>query len=170
MVGKNLFSSVPVEIIDHVFFKYMDVPSLVAWSMTSRVHHDLANPYLYSTPIGRHRIQNHCRDRRLEKENFFSKVLSRIPSSELQTIGVAGLYLWMHDAFYSTNRLRALLTTASLVNERMTKICRAQQQEKEEEEWSWHHARIYDHCMEELDYDHHDLCRRLKKKYNLLVK
>lgn len=179
VMTENGFQRLPMEIVDDMIAKYMDVPSVVAWSMTCRSCHDTGSHFLYDSEHGRSRIRTWCRDRRCQKEDFIYYHLSTLEETDLRVVGVAGFYLWAMDEFhqrsYSSMLLRRADTIRSYMNEKVVKKrasseSRMESWRRRTKRWTWHHTRVYDQCLEELDCEEDPAYTQLKKKYNLLVK
>lgn len=174
----TMVDTIPCEIIEGVLFDFMDIPSLVAWSMTSRTNQEMGSCYLYDRDIGRRRIRAWCRQRRYQKEDFLYHHLSELHTHDLQVVGAAGFYLWSMDKFYGRHHSKTLLRKASVIQDHLdacflspaSSTSKLDVWRRKSKMWTSYHTRVYNECLEELECEEHPAHAQLKKKYNLLVK
>lgn len=94
------------------------------------------------------------------KEKFFYDHLSRVPESVLCRMGYLKLFFWLDDLYHCTDFSKRVLRHDHSLMDDMGDT---------EEEWSCEHSSFYDECVLEIQYAYEDVCKQIKKKYNLVL-
>jgi hypothetical protein len=140
---------------------------LLLYSCTNKQNKECIETFIESH--GKHHILKFLCTQRKRKEQFFHDHITNLSINHLQEYGILKTFSIIDDMYHGTSFTKDVLQV-NMFPKDMFLLDMDGSPNHLFPEMSIRQLTFYSACMEEIDLTYHNLYRKLKKKYNIILK
>lgn len=140
---------------------YLDVPSVLNLTISSKSNHDIISKFMYKNNNGKKHIIQWCYERKICKQQFFNSCLFMISRRTLTKYGFLRVFYFLEDKFHNTTFSKRVLK----YNNDHLKL-----DDHKINEWSFDHTSFYKKCLMEIHINYENIRILLNRKYKIVLK